>query len=737
MTPFVGRADELAALLGLVQRDDVRLVTISGTAGVGKTRLAVELGRRLSDTNPVAYVSLAEVHDPALIGSTLLAALGVADAGAGDAALRAAEVLGEDPGVLVLDNLEHLLPGAASIAALLEASPRLTVVTTSRHPLALRAERVVPLAPLALPHGDPLRSDAVAFLVERLEALDPSTSWSAQPDLLADIATQVDGLPLALELAAARARVLTLEAIRDGLDRRLDLLAAGGPDAPDRQRTMRDAVAWSCALLPPESAAVFRRLGACLGGAALPMVEAVSADLGLARAELLDALDDLVSHSLVTRDAAGRFRLLEVVREHAAEELARAGETDAAQDRLAQHALEVLEDSAPALAGAEQLDRLEALVVEAPNLTAAVRHALERSDTVLALRLCLGLRFLWYVRGPLVEGQALFAAALALPGGPDDLRARAFVEAAALSRHRGELTGALSLAERGLAVARDLDDEALVASALLQLGFVLHLLGRYDEAQPLLEESLAIREAADDRLGSARVLHHLALVAHHGRADLDAAWDLQVRALAQFREVANQRHVAIALIGMTDLARERNDLGDARTLLHEALELVVRLQDQPLLSYALFRAAELAAEEGRASAAVRLLGAAEAVARTCGAPPWPVVAASTDRWLPGITSRYGGPRVSALRAAGASMPEEEAIRLAAQPEETSEVLSGREREIADLVAEGLTNRAIAARLVISGRTVDGHVASILTKLGFSSRAQVAAWATEQRALLHG
>ncbi len=730
VTPFVGRRAELEALTSLVGQPGVHLVSLCGPAGVGKTRLAIELGRNLAGHGPVRFVSLAELRDPGLIGAALLSALGTADAGAGDPVVRAAEVLGDDPGLLLLDNLEQLLPSAAApVVALLEECPGLTVVVTSRHPLEVRAERVVPVAPLDLG-----TTDAVAFLQARLEALDPTRDWGAQPDLLAELARRLDGLPLALELVAARARVLTLEAIRDGLGRPLDVLGSGGPDVPDRQRTMRDALAWSFALLPDASAAVLRRLGVCVGGAAPALVEALAADLQLSEAALLDCLDDLVSHSLVTRDGTGRFRVLEVVREYAEEQLDQVGERPQARDRHARALLELAERAGDGLAGPEQGAWLDLLQEEAANLGVAVRYALETADAELALRLCLGLRFLWYVRGPLVEGQAAFTAALALPGAPPVLRTRALLESAALARHRGELAVARALAQQGLDAARTGDDPGLLPPALLQLGFVLHLSGDYAAAGPLLEECRALREASGDRLGTARVLHHLGLVAVHGTGDLDAAVELQGRALALFRELGNARHVATTLIATADLARRRGDPVTARALLAEALGVIDDLQDAPLSSYALFTAAEVAADEGRASAAVRLVGAAESVARTCGAPPWPAVAASTAAWLSGVVARYGSPRVDGLRAAGAGLSGSERTALALRAEESDErPLTAREHEVAELVADGLTNRAIAARLVISDRTVDGHVANVLTKLGLSSRAQVAAWVTEERA----
>ncbi len=746
-TPFVGRSADLTAVGGLLARADVRLVTLTGAAGVGKTRLAVEVARRAAGdfADGAAFASLAEVRDPATVPSALLQVLGVADVGSRPPVALLADVLAGRDSLLVLDNFEHIIDAADCVATLLQDCPRLKVLATSRRPLGIRAERCFQVAPLALPEfadivaGEALRADAVALLASRLEAVDTRFHLGdADVPVVVAICRRLDGLPLALELVAARARTLPLSAILEALEQHLPLLTGGERDRPARQRTMTDALAWSYALLDAPAAALFRRLGVCLGGATMETAAALADDLGLSDVGLLDVLDDLVAHSLVHRvDASdSRYRMLEVIREFALDELIGAGEADSVRRRHAHHFLAVAEAAAAKLHGPDQVLLLDRLQRDAANLNAALRWTIAEGNADMALRLCLSLRLLWYVRGSIAEGLSLFGAALQVPGASPRLRARALVEASTLARHHGDFEAARALVDEGLAIARSGADADLLASALLHQGFVLHLLGRYDEARAALEESLALCHAADDALGIARASHHLGLIAYFGDGDTSLAWEMQCRCLALYRRLRNQRHAATALIAMVELARARGDRAAARDLLTEAVSEVSRLDDVPLLVYALHHAAGLAADEAHPSRAVRLLGAAQGLERASGAAPWPAVAAGQERWLPRVERRLGARRVAALLEAGRRMSAADAVALATASDDDRDPLTAREHEIAALVADGLTNRAIAERLVVSERTVDGHVARILRKLGFSSRAQIAAWVVgnEQRTI---
>ena len=731
-TPIIGRDDDVAAVEALLADATVRVATLVGVAGVGKRRLAVEVGRRRGDG---IFVPLADVEDPAAVPVAVLRALDVVDASARRAIDLLAGIIGDSSRLLVLDNFEQVNDAAVDVATLVERCAHLTVLATSRRPLGIRAERCYPVEPLALPAETPgsieaaLTSSAVAMFFDRLRAADARVRLQ-EDDLepLVEICRCLDGLPLALELAAARARSLSLTTLRAVIED--GLTGSAVSDLPRRQRTMRDTVAWSYGLLSPGAAALFRRASVFVTGATYASLSAVAADLQFGSAGLLDLLDELVNHHLLRRVEHGnesRYEMLRVIRGVACDLLAEAGEAATTRRGHAEWFTDLAETAFEALHGQDQAIWLERLESHSGDFTAAIGWAASADEADLALRLCLSLRFLWYVRGPLAEGRALFDNALSIAGATPRIRGRALLEASALARHAGELEAARRLADEGLASTRAEEDALAVAFALLQRGFVLHLQGAYDDARCSLEESLALCHAADDALGVARASHHLGLIAAFGDANIGLAWEMQCRCLALFRNLGNERHVTTALISMVDLARARNDLDRARGLLCEALEGVVHLGDVPLAVYALHHAAALAADQGHPSRAVRLLGAAEGLEASSGAAPWPAVAAGRERWLPGAVGRLGRKRVAALRTAGAAMSLDAAAALAVREADTDGPLTAREREVAELVGDGLTNRAIAGRLVVSERTVEGHVARVLSKLGIRTRSELSAW----------
>lgn len=739
-TRFVGRRRDVEVACGLLAQPEVRVVSLVGPPGVGKTRLMLEVARETASAfDGVAFASLADVRDAAGVASAVVTALGLDDVGAAPPLASAAAHIGDRTMLLLLDNFEHVIDAAADVADLVAQCRNLHVLATSRRPLSIRAEHCVEVTPLPVPAHDAaadevLRADSVELLLDRLRAVNaaPADDLSSAP-VLADICRALDGLPLALELVATRARSLPLTDVRAALHRRLRMLNGGDRDLPDRHRTMFAAIAWSYDLLDETAAAVLRRLSVFVGGADVAAVAAVTADLTLDEVGLLDALDELVSHSLLTTDRradAARFRMLEVIREFAADLLAAAGEDAEARRRHAEHYLAVAETAAPHFSGRDQLTWLDRVHRDSANFTAAARWAISREEPDIALRLCSALRFLWYVRGPLTEGRALFEECLAMPDAPRRLRARALVEAAALARHQTDYAGAAALVQEALALA---DEEDLRAYAQLQRGFIAHLCGDYQTAREALEASLRRRHETEDEFGAALASHHLGLVAYYGDDNLGLAWEMQCRCLALLRRLDNRRHLATVLIAMAELARVRGELNHAQELLVEGLGYVDQLRDLPLLVYGLHHAAAIAHDSGHLGRALRLIGAAEGLEGASGAGPWPAVRAGTDRWLPRATGTVGASRAEIAQAAGRGLAFHQALALAssAPVDVTPDPLTAREREVAALVAEGLTNRAIAERLVLAERTVEGHVAHALSKLGFTNRSQIATWFTRR------
>ena len=717
-------------------------MSLVGPPGVGKTRLMLEVARETAAAfDGVAFASLADVRDAAGVASAVVAALGLDEVGSVPPLASATAHIGDRTMLLLVDNFEHVIDAAAEVAELVAHCTNLHVLATSRRPLSVRAEHCVEVMPLSVPEYDVaadavMRTESVELLLDRLRAVNaaPADDLSSAR-VLADICRALDGLPLALELVAPRARSLPLTDVRDALRRRLRMLSGGGRDLPERQRTMFHALDWSYDLLDETAAAVLRRLSVFVGGADVAAVTAVTAELELDEAALLDVLDELVSHSLLTTDRhadAARFRILEVIREFAADRLAAAGEDAQARRSHAEHYLAVAEEAAPHFSRDDQLTWLNRIHRDSANFTAAARWAVSH-EAGIALRLCSALRFLWYVRGPLREGRALFEAALAMPDAPRRLRARALVEAAALARHQTDYARATALVQEALTFADVEDDQDLRAYAQLQRGFVAHLSGDYQTAREALEASLRRRQETEDQFGVALASHHLGLVAYYGDGNLGLAWQLQCRCLALLRRLDNRRHLATVLIAMAELARARGELDHAQELLVEGLGYVDQLRDLPLLVYGLHHAAAIAHDSGHLGRALRLIGAAEGLEEASGAGPWPAVRAGTDRWLPRATGAVGAPRAESALAAGRQLVFDPALALAtgAPVDVSADPLTAREREVTALVAEGLTNRAIAERLVVTERTVEGHVAHALSKLGFTSRSQIAAWFTRR------
>lgn len=527
LTSLVGREAELAKLTGLI--DGTRLLTLTGPGGVGKTRLSVALAAAVADRFPdgVFFVPLEPIADPALVAATIARTLGIMESGSRTAMEMLLEHVAERRLLLVLDNFEQVVAAAPTIADLLRAGSGLKVVASSRAVLRISGETEfavpglpVPPDPTRLSETDRARLsadarrldraavegfEAVRLFVARGAAARPGFELTdANAATIARICARLDGLPLAIELAAARLKILAPDAILERLERQFEVLASMSRDVPERQRTLRGTIAWSYDLLDPLAGRLLDRLAVFMGGFELEMAERVtgSGDLGI---DVLDGLGVLVDQSLVGRsDEAGepRFRLLEAIRLYGLERLAAAGETDAIRDRHARAYLDLAETAEPNLAGDEQRDWLERLERENENFRAALIYATERPETEVALRLVSSLWRFWQKRGYLTEARRRADAALALPGARDDprLAARAFEAAGGIAWWQGELTDILGYYTESLAYWRIVGDEAAIANALYNLGLCGFQTHDWVAARKLLDEAAALfRKLRDDR----------------------------------------------------------------------------------------------------------------------------------------------------------------------------------------------------------------------------------------------
>ena len=627
-TPFLGREREVAEVVSLLRSSDARLVTLTGPGGTGKTRLALQVAAELLDAFPdgVFFVPLAALRDPELVPSAIASALGLRDQAGQTPAQVVRETLAGKRLLLVLDNVEQVAASAPFVGELLAAAPDLEVLATSRLPLRLRAEHEYPVTPLALPpaSGTPpeqlLQYEAVRLFVERAQAV--RAGFTLTPDIapaVAEITRRLDGLPLAIELAAARVRLLPPAALLARLEKRLPLLTGGPRDAPARQQTLRDAIAWSYDLLAADEQVLFRRLSIFAGGFSLEAAEAV-ANPG-AELDVLDGLDRLSEHSLLRpgaeTDGEPRFAMLETIREYGLEQLAQSGEAEATRRAHTEFFLALVEEAEPKLTSPEQLVWLERLETEHDNLLAALSWAVI-SDAQVTLRLVWGLAWFWYFRGYLREGRAWLERALAASGDPGPLHAGAFAAAGRLARHLGDYGGAIALLERSLELARSFQDRRAEALALHELG-ALAGLAEGDAAREvaLTEASLALWRELGDSWGTARTLNNLGYEAYL-QGDLDRAVSLLDEGVALARAAGDRLVLGYIVDSRGVVAEAQGELERATNLYREALTLAQQVSAPLVEAFALSSLAGMAARQGQPARAARMWGAASALRDAIG-----------------------------------------------------------------------------------------------------------------------